>query len=83
MNAVLRGYSEAWSRYISPNAMQGVEPVLPARARAAINRLQAGASRVPDPGGPPSNYSDALATWAAVNHPDIDALEMNSISYTN
>lgn len=77
LNAVLRGYSEAWSRYISPPAMQGVEPVLPPRARAAINRLQAEASRVPDPGGPLSNYSDALTTWAAVNHPDIDALEMN------
>lgn len=57
--------------------MQGVEPVLPAQARSAINRLQAEASRVPDPGGPLSNYSDALTTWAAVNHPDIDALEMN------
>jgi hypothetical protein len=57
--------------------MQGVEPVLPAQARAAINKLQAEASRVPDPGGPLSNYSDALRTWAAANHPGIDALEMN------
>lgn len=77
LNAVLRGYSEAWSRYIFPPAMQGAEPVLPAQARAAINKLQAEASGVPDPGGPLSNYNDALATWAAVNHPDIDALEMN------
>lgn len=77
LNAVLRGYSEAWSKYISPPAMQGVEPVLPAQARAAINKLQSEAGRVPDPGGPLSNYSDALATWAAVKHPDIDALEMN------
>jgi hypothetical protein len=57
--------------------MQGVEPVLPAQARAAINKLQAEASRVSDPGGPISNYSDALAAWAAVNHPEIDSLEMN------
>lgn len=77
LNAVLRRYSEAWSRYISPPAMQGVEPVLPAQARAAINKLQAEASRVPDPGGPLSNYSDALAAWAAINHPDIDAREMH------
>jgi len=57
--------------------MQGVEPVLAAQARAAINKLQAEASRVPDPGGPLSNYSDALAAWAAINHPDIDAREMD------
>lgn len=77
LNSVLRGYSEAWSRYISPPAMQGVEPVLPAQARAAINKLQAEASRVSDPGGPISNYRDALAAWAAANHPEIDSLEMN------
>lgn len=77
LNAVLRAYSEAWSRYISPPALQGVEPVLPAQARAAINNLQAEASRVPDPGGPLSNYSDALAAWAATNHPEIDWLEMH------
>ena len=77
LNSVLRGYSEAWSRYIFPPAMQGVEPVLPAQARAAINKLQAEAGRVSDPGGPISNYSDALAAWAAANHPEIDSLEMN------
>lgn len=77
LNAVLRGYSQAWSRYVSPPAMQGVKPRLPAQAQAAINKLQAEAGRVPDPGGPLSNYSDALAAWAAVNHPEIDWLEMN------
>lgn len=77
LNAVLRACSEAWSRYISPPAMQGPEPVLPARARAAINKLEAEASRVPDPGGPLSNYSDALKAWAVANHPEIDWLEMH------
>lgn len=77
LNAVLRAYSEAWSRYISPPALQGVEPRLPAQAQAAINKLQTEASRVPDPGGPLSNYSDALAAWAGANHPKIDWLEMN------
>lgn len=77
LNAVLRAYSEAWSRYISPPALQGVKPLLPAQAQAAINKLQAEASRVPDPGGPLSNYSDALAAWAAAHHPEIDWLEMN------
>jgi hypothetical protein len=32
---------------------------------------------VPDPGGPLSNYSDALAVWAAANHPEIDWLELH------
>lgn len=77
LNAVLRASSEAWSRYISSPAVQGVKPALPAQARAAIHRLQTEASQVPDPGGPLSNYSDALAAWAAANHPEIDRLEMN------
>lgn len=68
LNAALRGYSEAWSQYVSPPAMQGMEPVLRAQARAAINKLQAEASRVPAPGGLISDYSDALAAWAATNH---------------
>lgn len=58
-------------------AMQGEKPALPAQAQAAINKLQAEANRVPDPGGPLANYSAALATWAAANHPDIDSMEMN------
>jgi len=48
----------------------------PAKARAAINKLRAEAAHVPDPGGPIGNYSDALAAWAAANHPKIDPHEM-------
>ena len=78
LNAVLKRYSDAWTRYMSPPAvMQGEKPVLPAQAQAAINKLQAEANRVPDPGGPLTNYSAALAAWAAANHPDIDSMEMN------
>lgn len=77
LNAVLKRYSEAWSRYMSSPVTQRVKPVLPAQAQAAINNLQAEANRVPDPGGPLTNYSDALAAWAAANHPDIDSMEMN------
>jgi hypothetical protein len=77
LNKVLRGYSEAWSRYISVPTSPRVEPALPPEARSAINRLRAEANRVPDPGGPLSNYSDALAVWAAANHPEIDWLELH------
>ncbi len=76
LNTVLKAYSETWRRYISPPAMQGPEPVLSKQARAAINRLEAEASRVPDPGGPISNYTNALAAWAASSHPEIDWPEM-------
>lgn len=77
LNAVLKRYSEACRQYISPPAMQGENPALPAQAQAAINKLQAEANRVPDPGGPLTHYSAALAAWAAANHPDIDSMEMN------
>jgi hypothetical protein len=79
LNAVLKRYSEAWRRYMSPPAvMQGEKPALPAQAQAAINTLRAEADRaVPDPGGPLTNYSAALYAWAAANHPDIDPMEMN------
>lgn len=77
LNTALRAYSEAWRRYVSSPASLGVEPVLPARARAAVNKLRAEAVRVPDPGGPLSNYSDALTAWAAANHPRIDSNEVS------
>ena len=77
LNAVLKRYSEAWRQYMSPPAMQGEKPALPAQAQAAINKLQAEANRVPDPGGPLTHYGAALAAWAAANHPDIDSMEMN------
>ncbi|MFP5312546.1 MAG: hypothetical protein ACLGH7_09105 [Actinomycetes bacterium] len=77
LNAVLKRYSGAWRRYMSRPAMQGEKPALPAQAQAAINKLQAEANRVPDPGGPLTNYSAALAGWAAANHPDIDSMEMS------
>lgn len=76
LNTALRAYSEAWRQYISMPASLRVEPVLPAKARAAINKLRAEADRVQDPGGPINNYSDALAAWAAANHPRIDSNEM-------
>ena len=76
LNAVLKHHSEAWRRYLSPPALQGEKPALPAQAQAAINKLQAEANRVPDPGGPLTNYSAALAAWAEANHPDIDSMEI-------
>jgi len=76
LNTALRTYSEAWRQYISMPANLRVEPILPAKARAAINKLRAEAAHVPDPGGPIGNYSDALAAWAAANHPKIDPHEM-------
>ncbi|TLM87657.1 hypothetical protein [Pseudarthrobacter sp. NamE5] len=36
-----------------------------------IHALHAEAQRVPDPGGPLGNYSNALATWADT-HPEVD-----------
>lgn len=77
LNRALRAYSEAWRRYISVPASPRVEPKLHSEARAAINKLRAEAERVRDPGGPLSNYSDALAAWAAANHPEIDSSEMS------
>ena len=78
LTVVLKRYSEAWSRYImSPRPVQGEKPALPAQAQAAISRLRAEADRVPDPGGPLTNYSAALAAWAAANHSDLDSMEMN------
>ncbi|MHA7284598.1 hypothetical protein [Arthrobacter sp. TMS2-4] len=35
-----------------------------------LRALEAEARRVPDPGGPLSNYSDALEAWAAT-HPEL------------
>jgi hypothetical protein len=78
LNKVLRAYSEAWRRYVSVPTSPRVEPVLSAKARAAINKLRAEANRdVPDPGGPINNYSDALDAWAAANHPEIDSFQMS------
>jgi hypothetical protein len=54
-----------------------VEPKLHPDAQKAINKLRTEAERVRDPGGPLSNYSDALAAWAAANHPEIDSSEMS------
>lgn len=77
LNKVLRAYSETWSRYISVPTNPRLEPALPTEARSAINKLRAEANRVPDPGGPLSNYSDALAVSAAANHPEIDGLKLH------
>jgi hypothetical protein len=78
LNKVLRAYSEKWRRYVSVRASPRVEPKLHPEAQAAINKLQTEAERhVRDPGGPLSNYSDALAAWAAANHPEIDSSEMS------
>lgn len=77
LNNVLRTYSEKWRRYVSVPASPRVEPKLQPEAQAGINKLRTEAERVPDPGGPLSNYSDALAEWAAANHPEIDWPEMH------
>lgn len=76
LNKVLRAYSEAWRRYASGQASPRVEPKLRPEARAAIDKLRAEANRVPDPGGPITNYGAALDAWAAANHPEIDSSEM-------
>lgn len=77
LNKVLKVHSEAWRQYISVPTIPPVEPKLSTDVRAAINKLRAEADHVPDPGGPLSNYSDALAAWAAASHPEIDWLEMD------
>ncbi|WP_457963494.1 hypothetical protein M1E17_18960 [Arthrobacter sp. D1-29] len=81
LNRALRAYSEAWRRYVATladPASPRVEPKLHSAVQAAINKLRTEAERVVrDPGGPLSNYSDALATWAEANHPEIDSSEMS------
>jgi len=46
---------------------------------ASIRALQDEADRVPDPGGPLTNYIDALRAWAAT-HPEIDPSAMRTIT---
>ena len=46
---------------------------------AAIRALQAEADRVPDPGGPLTNYIDALRAWAAA-HPEVDPSDTGAIT---
>ncbi|WP_458112136.1 hypothetical protein M1D88_18085 [Arthrobacter sp. R1-13] len=78
LNRALKANSAAWRRYISVKTIPRVEPKLHPEVQAAINKLQTEAERaVRDPGGPLSNYSDALAAWAAANHPEIDSSEMS------
>lgn len=61
----------------SPVVMRGVKPRT-ARAGASSHKraLQAEARRVPDPGGPISNYIVVLDARAAANQPGVDPLEM-------
>jgi hypothetical protein len=47
--------------------------------RASIRALQDEAGREPDPGGPLTNYLDALRAWAAT-HPEIDPSVMWTIT---
>jgi hypothetical protein len=93
LSAALRAYSEAWFQFRYDPARRRGDAVLSAKERflaavgsdrgpeywAVIRALQAEADRVPDPGGPITNYIDALHAWAAT-HPEIDPNEMGAIT---
>lgn len=77
LSAALRAYQEAWYQYHYDPARQRGEAVRSGKERflaavgsergselwAAIRALQAEADRVPDPGGPLTNYIEALSAW--------------------
>ncbi|POH65851.1 hypothetical protein C3B61_09845 [Cryobacterium zongtaii] len=89
-SAALRAYHEAWHQYRYDPARQRGEAVLKERFLAAvgsergpelwaaIRALQAEADRVPDLGGPLTNYIDAIYAWAAT-HPEVDPSGMRAI----
>ena len=93
LSAALRAHYEAWYQYRYDPARQRGEAVLSGKERflaavgsergpellAAISALQAEADRVPDPGGPLTNYIDALHAWAAT-HPEVDPRAMWTIT---
>jgi hypothetical protein len=93
LSAALRAYYGAWYQYRYDPTRQRGEAVLSEKDRFfaavgsergpelwdAIRALQTEADRVPDPGGPLTNYIDALHAWAAT-HPEVDPLEMRAIT---
>ena len=93
LSAAVRAHYEAWYQYRYDLARMRGEAVPSGKERffaavgsergpelwAAIRELQAEADRVPDPGGPPGNYIDALNAWAST-HPEIDPSAMRFIT---
>jgi hypothetical protein len=93
LSAALRAYYGAWYQFRYGPARQRGEAMLSEKELflaavgsdrgpelwAAIRALQAEADRVPDPGGPITNYIDALHPWAAT-HPEVAPSEMGAIT---
>jgi hypothetical protein len=93
LSAALKVHYKAWYEYRYDPARQRGDAVPSGKERflaavgsergpelwASIRALQDEADRVPDPGGPLTNYIDALRAWAAT-HPEIDPSAMRTIT---
>jgi hypothetical protein len=94
LSAALSSYYDAWYQYrydparlrreVAPSGdkrfLEAVGSERGPKLLAAIRELQAEADQVPDPGGPLTNYIDALQTWAAT-HPEVDPSVMWTITH--
>lgn len=80
LNAALKVRSGAWRQYHDDPARSRGVPVSSVGLLAALRALEAEARSVPDPGGPLTNYIDALRAWAAT-HPEIDSSELWAIMH--
>lgn len=93
LSAALRAYYTAWFEYRYDPARRRGEAVPSGKKRflaaigsergpklwATIRALEHEAGRVPDPGGPLTNYIEALDAWAAT-HPEVDPSAMWTIT---